>query len=223
MIKPSHPKYRNHTGILVDKTVLFDIGEKEFLKTNPKYIFITHLHPDHAFFIEEKETSIDKKIPIYGPINYKNKTLVEKMKNEMRVESGHTIIPIPTHHSVKVDSQAYLIIKQNKNVLITGDLIWIDKRYHHLLDDLDLVITDGSYINRGGRVIKDKKTNQLYGHTGIPNLMDLFKEFTNKIAFLHFGSWFYKDIERSKQKIKDLAEEKKIEAIISYDGMELKV
>jgi glyoxylase-like metal-dependent hydrolase (beta-lactamase superfamily II) len=46
-LKPYHAK---HSGVFIDNDLLFDLGEKEYLKLNPEHIFITHLHPDHAFF-----------------------------------------------------------------------------------------------------------------------------------------------------------------------------
>ena len=51
-IKVSAPKHSNHSGILADGKIMFDVGEKKFLSLDPKYIFITHLHPDHAFSSE---------------------------------------------------------------------------------------------------------------------------------------------------------------------------
>lgn len=52
---------------------------------------------------------------------------------------------------------------------------------------------EASFIRKGGVVRKDKETGEIYGHTGIPNLINLFKKFTQNILFIHFGSWFYKD------------------------------
>ena len=51
----SHKRHSLHSGFLVDDVILFDLGEKRFLKEDPKYIFITHFHPDHAFFQKEKK------------------------------------------------------------------------------------------------------------------------------------------------------------------------
>ena len=47
-IKAGTPGHTKHSGVLVDNKLLFDVGEKEFLKYNPSYIFFTHFHPDHA-------------------------------------------------------------------------------------------------------------------------------------------------------------------------------
>jgi len=41
-------RHSKHSGILIDRFLLLDVGEKAYLKVRPKYIFITHLHSDHA-------------------------------------------------------------------------------------------------------------------------------------------------------------------------------
>ncbi len=188
-IKAKSPYHSKHSGILIDHIFLFDLGEKEYLKLNPKHIFITHLHPDHAFFVR-KEEKLKRKF--YTPENFKTKKQFGK----------YQISSIPTIHSKKVKSQAYLIQKNNKKILYTGDLIWIAKKYHSALKNLDLVITEASFIRKGGVIRRDKKTQEIYGHNGIPDLINLFKKFTNQILFMHFGSWFYKDIPKAKRKSK---------------------
>lgn len=50
-IENSLPYHSKHSGILVDDCLLFDVGEKEFLKPHLKAIIVTHLHPDHAYFV----------------------------------------------------------------------------------------------------------------------------------------------------------------------------
>jgi ribonuclease BN (tRNA processing enzyme) len=56
-IRPSAPRHSRHSGVLIDGALLLDCGEKEFLTHKPKYILITHLHPDHAFFVKAKSES----------------------------------------------------------------------------------------------------------------------------------------------------------------------
>ena len=71
-------------------------------------------------------------------------------------------------------------------------------------------------------VRKDEETGRLYGHNGIKDLVSLFKGFTDHMVFTHLGSWFYRDIEASKQKIEELgSEDLLVEA--AYDGMTLEI
>jgi len=204
-IEASAPYHSHHSGILLDKKIMFDLGEEEFLKYKPEIIFITHLHPDHAFFVRDgKEVEI--KNPIYASEKYKNNVSVKVFKKSQKFDS-YKITPIQTLHSKHVKSQAYLIEKDKQKILYTGDMIWIEKKYHPKLSNLDLVITESSFFRKGGMIRKDKITGQLYGHNGVPDLIHLFEKFTKNITLMHFGSWFFSDIKKSRQKIQKLAKE----------------
>ncbi|MGB7842290.1 MAG: hypothetical protein WBL21_05835, partial [Salinimicrobium sp.] len=67
----------------------------------------------------------------------------------------------------------------------------------------------------------NRKENKIFGHTGIPNLIRLFKPHTSKIAFCHYGNWFFDDVQESRKKIKALQED--VELIPTHDGKELEV
>lgn len=214
-IKPSVRLHSKHSGILIDNKLLFDVGEKEFLKYKPKYIFITHLHPDHAYFVRTGIYS-DIKSQLFAPEKFKNYkiTILKKTKKI----NDYEITPIPTHHSLKVLSQAYLIKKDKTKILYTGDMIWIDKKYQKKLRNLDLVITEASYYRKKGLIIRDAKTGKLYGHAGVPDLLKLFSKYTKTILLVHFGSWFYKNIKYSSKKLKKLEKEHDIKVYIGFDG-----
>jgi hypothetical protein len=107
--------------------------------------------------------------------------------------------------------------------LYTGDLIWIDVKYHGLLKNVDLVITEGSYLRRGGLVRKDKETGILYGHNGIPDLLQLLHRFTANILLIHFGAWFYQDIKKSRLSLKKSGKQLNLNIIVGYDGMEYNI
>lgn len=224
-VEPFASYHSKHSGVLVDDVLMFDLGEKEFLKYQPKWVFITHLHPDHAFFINtistENMVDIDlRETLIYTPEVYhggfQTQIITEKI-----VFDSYEIQPIPAHHSKFVKSVAYLLKKGEQRLLYTGDLIWVNKEYHHLLANLDLVITEASFLRQGGMVRKDRETGELYGHTGVPNLINLFKKFTQNILFTHFGSWFYEDITVAKKKLWQLGKEQGVNIFVGYDGMEI--
>ena len=218
-VEPSSPYHAKHSGVLVDGEVLFDLGEKEFLDLNPRVVFITHLHPDHAFFVNEPA---EVSVPLFGPEEFgKNPAVNIRVLEEAVDFDAYRVTPIPTHHSLRVKSQAYLLQKGVEKMLYTGDMVWIDKQYHPLLNGLDLVVTEGSFDRRGGRVNRDAKTGKVYGHTGVPNLVRLFKDFTGNILITHFGTWFYEDPRGAVRKLQELGRENGVNVIAACDGLEI--
>ncbi len=123
------------------------------------------------------------------------------------VQSGsYRIVPVPTVHSLKARSVGYVVEKGRRRVFFSSDLVAIEQRYHRRLRGLDLVITDGSYMRRGGLVRTDPASGRPFGHTGIPNLVEFFRRFTSRIIITHFGSWFYQDIAAATRQIASLGD-----------------
>jgi ribonuclease BN (tRNA processing enzyme) len=218
-IEESAPWHSHHSGVLVDGRLLLDLGEREFLDLHPDLVVITHLHPDHAFFITEDATA---NVPVYAPEAYRDGIQVRSFPETLKLDSC-IIRPLPTHHSKLVQSAALVVTKGDHRICYTGDIIWLNTEYHPFLQDLDLVITDGSYIRKGGMVRKDSESGRLYGHTGIPDLIRLFSAFTDRILFVHFGSWFFRDIEAARKKIRELGRDYGVEARAARDGEEVEI
>ena len=212
------PYHARHSGLLVDDLLMFDLGEQEFLSYKPSSIFITHLHPDHAFFVRTNELHLDFKTTIFAPEPFKNLPIQVLAK---KLSCGpYTITPIATEHSIKVQSQAYLIQKGSESILYTGDMFWIAKKYHHMLKKLDLVITEASFIREGGIIRRNKTSGMPFGHAGVPNLMRFFKPYTSRMLFMHFGSWFYEDgARKARIKLEKLGHGYGVSVYVGYDGM----
>ena len=212
-IPASAPRYRNHSGVLVDGKILFDLGEAKFLRRKSKNIFITHLHPDHAVFVRNPMALSD--VHVYAPEQSRSPFIT--IAKPVTIGACR-VRPIPTHHSSKVKSCAYLIESGQKRVLYTGDIVWMDKKYRSRLGRLDCVVTEASYVHEGGLVRRDK-TGRLYGHAGIPNIIRMFESHTNKFILTHFGSWFFKDVKGSHKRIAALGEKYGVKLIVAHDGM----
>ncbi|MCL4380485.1 MBL fold metallo-hydrolase [Candidatus Dependentiae bacterium] len=218
-IEESAAYHSHRSGVLIDNKILLDCGEKEFLSYHPSSVLLTHLHPDHAYFVRHHE-EVPANISFYAPEPY-DKATIHQTDRPFMVET-YTIIPIPTVHSITVQSNAYIVEHAGKRLLYTGDMIWINKEYHSIIGQVDLVITEASHMRVGG-LVRSKKGVGIYGHTGVPNLVQLLKQFSSTILFVHFGAWFYHDIAQARHQFAALAQENNVQIIVGYDGLELTI
>lgn len=216
-IRPFAPRHARHAGVLIDGRLLLDVGEAEYLRHEPRHIFLTHLHPDHAAVVEEE---LPRDAEVYVPEPTPGLPGARVVSRTLRVDS-YRITPVPTVHSAKVRSVGYVVRKAGRSLFYSSDLVSIPRRYHRRLRRLDLVITEGSFIRKGGLVRVDPATGQKFGHAGIPDLVDFFRRFTRRIVFTHFGSWFYKDIRGSIRKIESLGDGLRVTA--AYDGLVIRL
>jgi len=208
------PRYARHSGVLIDGAILLDLGEASYLRRRPRMIFITHLHPDHA--VLQKVPSV----PLYVPERTPRAPTATVITRTVHA-GAYRITPVPTQHAVNARSVGYLVEKGRKRVFYSSDLFAIRPRYHARLKRLDLVITDGSFMRRGGLMRVDPATKKKFGHGGIPDLVGFFSRFTRRIVFTHFGSWFYRDISRSIRQIGALGNGVQVGA--ARDGMVIDV
>jgi ribonuclease BN (tRNA processing enzyme) len=211
------PRYFKRSGILIDDCLLLDVGEKEFLTYRPQWVFITHLHPDHAAL---KAADIPKNLPVYAP-EISRILPGAQMVSEPVVVGAYTVTPIPTVHSQHVKSVGYVVGKGKQKIFYSSDLIRIESKYHRLLRGMNLIITDGSFIRSKGLIRLDARTGEPFGHNGIPDLVKFFSRFTDCIIFTHFGTWFFRDLSKSRQKVESLSNG--VRVIPAYDGMSLDV
>lgn len=214
-IKTSQRRHKKHSGILIDKKILLDVGERNYLHHQSEIILITHLHPDHAFFVTEQERA-QLRIPVYAP-ETSSRLQGIKILTKPLVIDDYKIIPIPVVHSLKVKSQGYLIEKGKKRIFYSGDVVEINSRYLHKLYDLDAVITEASFIRNGG-VIRTNAEGKKFGHAGIPDLVEFFSRFTSRIIFTHFGTWFIKDTSSGAAKLKKF-ENPNLKIDVAFDGV----
>jgi ribonuclease BN (tRNA processing enzyme) len=216
-IPVSAPRYARHSGVLIDARILLDLGEAAYLRRRPSHIFITHLHPDHAILLG---ASVVTDAPVYVPERTRKQPAATPISRSVRIGS-YRITPVPTVHSLKLRSVGYVVQKGRQRVFYSSDLVSIERQYHRQLRRLDLVITDGSYMRRGGLVRIDPVTGRRFGHAGIPDLVEFFRAFTRRIVITHFGSWFYKDIVASTHRIADLGDG--VEVSAARDGLVIDV
>lgn len=213
-IEASAKAYYNHSGYLIDDIILIDLGEAKFLKEKHEAIVFTHFHPDHAYFVFD-QTIFKPTVPHYGP--EKNKLVPELQVISSVFKIGdYTITPFPVIHSLNVNSLAYMMEKGNKKVFFTGDVAWIEKAELEKLPQVNLIVTEASFIKKGGHI--NRKGDKIYGHTGVPNLIRSLTPYTQKILFSHYGEWFFEDIPKAIEYLKGIAP-KGVKIIAAHDGM----
>ncbi len=217
-IKASAPNYKNHSGFLIDDKLLIDVGEKAFLERKPKAIIFTHFHPDHAFFVFKEET-FSPEIPHYGPETH---PLIPKLKiiSAKTEILGYSISPIPVIHAKNLKSNGYLVEKDGKRVFFTGDVAWIEKAHLKEIGQVDLIVTEATLIQKGGRI--NRSGDKIYGHTGIPDLLRILGPLSPKLVFTHYGDWFYNKPEESIRKLKSMETEGTV-IIPASDGLRIDI
>lgn len=217
-IEASAPHYKKHTGFLIDHKILLDVGEAEYMHLDPKAIVFTHFHPDHAFFMYGKEI-FDPDVPLFGPEQQERIPKLQPVSENFEI-LGYSFIPFPVIHALKLKSLGYLVEKDGKKVLFTGDVAWIEKEHLEELPPVDLVITEATFISKGGRI--NRKKDRIFGHTGIPDLIRILGPLTPKILLTHYGEWFFGDVDNNIQRIREFGTES-LEVVPGYDGLEIEV
>lgn len=212
-IRSSARRYARHAGVLVDGGILLDVGDPAYLRHRPDAIFISHLHPDHAAFPAGRGAP---DADVYVPQAARTLPWARVMAGPVDV-AGCRVVPVPTVHSHVVRSLGFVVEKGGRRLFYSSDLVTILPRYRARLGWLDLVITDGSFMRRGGLVRTDPASGRRFGHAGIPELVELFGAFTERIVVAHFGSWFYRDVPAARRKIAALGDGVRVSA--AFDGM----
>lgn len=216
-IARSAPRYRRHAGVLIDRRILLDLGERSYLRHRPEAIFISHLHPDHAALLAGP-LAIDADVYLPEP----TRKLPAGTVIGSAVDVGaYRVVPVPTEHSHRVRSMGFIVEKGRRRLFYSSDLVSIRPAHRARLGRLDLVITDGSFMRRGGLVRTDPASGRRFGHAGLPDLVDFFAAFTRRIVVTHFGSWFYADVPSARRRVAALGDGIRVSA--AYDGMVIDV
>jgi ribonuclease BN (tRNA processing enzyme) len=181
-------------------------------------IFITHLHPDHAVFTSAPD--IGRDVKIYVPEPTKKAPNAHVIARTVRIDS-YRVTPVPTIHSHRTRSVGYVVENKGRSFFYSSDMVLIEPQYHERLRGVEVVITEGSYIRKGGLVRIDRDSGEPYGHAAYLNLVEFFRPFARCIVITHFGSWFYKDIDASVRKVESLGDG--VRVVAAYDGLTIDI
>ena len=217
-VSSSAPGHTRHAGVLIDGAILLDLGQMSYLRRRPRLVFVTHLHPDHAAFLLTHRAPL---ADIYLPERCSIVPTAKVITRPIQI-GEHVIAPVPTIHATNARSLGYIVRRGRRRVFYSSDMISIDRRYHRRLGRLDLVVTDGSFMRRGGLVRRDPTSRQQFGHAGIPDLVPFFRRFTRRILVTHFGSWFNRDVLGASRRIEALSDDR-VTVTAARDGMRIEL
>jgi len=201
-IEESKPQHRKESGIMLNG-ILVDLGKgHNFEELKIKYIVVTHGHPDHIEGFKGREIDV----PVYCSLE--TQILLRRqgtiLKEWKRISHGSrfdlddfSFRAFDTIHSLKAPSLAFKIIHRDGNIGITSDIITIEDR-KVFFRNLDVVIADGSFMERGMIRRKDKK---IYGHCALKDIFRWCDNFgISQVIVQHYGAWYMKKFNKEKLK-----------------------
>lgn len=184
----NNPKHKNQSSLLINKTYMLDAGTDwigKIEKIKPKYILLTHAHPDHAGAIIQDIRKISAEVhgpegiredivELYGAVGI---PIVEHPVGKGFKLDGLEFNFIPVYHSTRAPTHA---IKVDGRLMYAPDFVGFKKA--NQLVGIELFIGDGSDIEKG--IIRKNKT----GHLSMLKQLEMCSDAKVKyVRFTHVG------------------------------------
>ncbi len=224
-IEPRTKRHRMHSALRVEyrgKWVMVDCGEDwrgRLEELRPPAIVLTHAHPDHAAGLEDGAPC-----PVYAtaaawnelrryPIEDR-RTIRPHAPTELR---GITFEAFPVEHSTRAPAVGYRITAGKAAIFYVPDLVYIPER-HAALAGVRIYIGDGATVERP---LVRRRGDALIGHTPIrTQLTWCRKEGVPRAIITHCGKQIVGGDEKEvAARVRELAEERGVDAEIAYDGL----
>lgn len=229
-IEPKTKLHHMHTSTLFihqKKRIMVDCGTSwlgKISSVRPDHIVLTHAHPDHAYGLKEGApcpvwaTKVTWDLIDKFPIPKKQRHIITPRKKR-RIGSMQ-FEAFPLLHSVHCPAVGYRIIRGTFRLFYAPDVAYIEN-IEEAFDKINIYIGDGATITRP-MIRKAKGSGVIIGHATIrQQLTWCKKQGVHQMIITHCGSDIVAHQKKAEKRIQALAEERNIEAVIAYDGMNL--
>lgn len=216
-----------HTSLRVTyrgRSVVIDCGEDWLGRlddVSPRAIVITHAHPDHAHGLKEGAPC-----PVWATPEAWEDMAAWGIETRHRVEPrepfevrGIGFEAFRVEHSTRCPAVGYRVAAGRVTIFYAPDLVYIHDRAE-ALREAKLYVGDGATLDRS---FVRRRGERLIGHAPFrTQLTWCRKEGVPRAIVTHCGSQIVEGDERSLgATLREMAEERGVEAEIACDGMEI--